>query len=190
MNRIKPNTLLNFILTFSILTMFFVSLLIPKFTVSENYVRATYIIVDINGNGDYTKIQYAIDNASDGDIIQVWEGTYFENLKINKTISLIGNSTENTIINGNQSGDVVLITADWVNISDLAITGSKNHFSSIKIENANYCNITRCYCYNNLDGNGIKLDYSSNSNIYNNNCSYNSNGIVIKNSYWLAVRLF
>jgi hypothetical protein len=35
------------------------------------------IIVDVNGHGNYTKIQNAIDNASSGDAIYVWAGTYY-----------------------------------------------------------------------------------------------------------------
>ena len=48
----------------------------------------TYI-VDISGGGDFTSIQEAIDNASSGDTIYVWEGEYFENIVVNKSISLI-----------------------------------------------------------------------------------------------------
>ncbi|MCK4695499.1 MAG: hypothetical protein KAT74_07040, partial [Candidatus Cloacimonetes bacterium] len=39
-----------------------------------------YIIVDLNGNGNYTSIQDAIYASNDGDSIIVNEGTYYENI--------------------------------------------------------------------------------------------------------------
>ncbi|MHC4537296.1 MAG: pectinesterase family protein, partial [Planctomycetota bacterium] len=67
------------------------------------------IVVDINGSGEYTSIHEAIDNADDGDTIYVLAGVYYENIIINKTITLIGNGSINTIINGSENGDVILI---------------------------------------------------------------------------------
>ena len=64
--------------------------------------------VDDSGGGDFTKIQEAIDEANDGDLIRVWEGEYYENVIVNKTVSLIGNGSADTIIDGGGSGDVVI----------------------------------------------------------------------------------
>ncbi len=61
---------------------------------------ADTIIVAKDGNGDYSSIQNAIDNATEGDIIKVWEGTYEENVVVNKTVSLIGNGSEVATIDG------------------------------------------------------------------------------------------
>jgi parallel beta-helix repeat protein len=53
------------------------------------------ITVDDGGYGDYTRIQDAIDNASDGAVIYVYNGSYYESLDIiNKDIQLIGLSYE------------------------------------------------------------------------------------------------
>ena len=45
-------------------------------------------ILYVGGNGpnNYTKIQDAIDDASNGDTIFVYNGTYYENVIINKII--------------------------------------------------------------------------------------------------------
>lgn len=59
---------------------------------------ATITIVDINGAGQFTSIQQAIDNANPGDTIQVWPGTYNEAININKDVVLQGSGYENTIL--------------------------------------------------------------------------------------------
>ena len=53
-------------------------------------VTAKTIYVDDDGTADYSNIQAAIDIANPGDIVYVYSGTYYENLDIPKTISLIG----------------------------------------------------------------------------------------------------
>ena len=58
------------------------------------------IIVNASGGGDYTHIQWAIDNASDGDNVYVKRGIYREKLHITKRISLIGEGNSSTIIDG------------------------------------------------------------------------------------------
>lgn len=76
------------------------------------------ITVDINGTGDYTEIQDAIDdpNVIDSDIIMVYPGTYEENINFNgKRIKIVSlyYYTQNysyifsTIIDGNNNGSVV-----------------------------------------------------------------------------------
>ena len=79
---------------------------------------------------NYSSIQNAIDNASDGDTIFVYNGIYNENIIVNKTIDLIGENKENTIINGyiNEIYENFLIAfyilADQVNLSSFTITNS------------------------------------------------------------------
>ena len=74
------------------------------------------VYVDDDGGKDYTSIQNAINGANEGDTIYVYNGTYDENIVVNKTINLIGASNEKTIINydKNRYGQVniILITAN------------------------------------------------------------------------------
>ena len=136
------------------------------------------IIVDCNGNGDYTKIQDAIDNASINDSIQVWDGVYFENIIINKSLSIMGNNTITTIIdNQNNIGNAIDIRVDWVNISNFKIKNIWNR-SSIWILNTSNIIIRNINC----SDNGISISNSKNITIKDNKFSNNSDGISLINS--------
>ena len=67
--------------------------------------RGETITVDDDGGADHTRIQDAIDNATGGDTIRVFNGTYYENVVVDKPVSLIGNDSVNTTIDGGGSGD-------------------------------------------------------------------------------------
>ena len=79
----------------------------------------------------YCSIQYAIDNADDGDDIKVASGEYFENILIDKEITLDwhgedinGTDTGIPIINGEGIGIVVIIRASDVIIKKCSIMNS------------------------------------------------------------------
>ena len=64
----------------------------------ENNLKQS-IIVSKNGDGDYTTIQEAVDNAPEGSIVYVKKGSYSEIINIKKELSLIGEDKANTVIN-------------------------------------------------------------------------------------------
>lgn len=70
---------------------------------------------------EYPTIKQAIQNATDGDAIIVKSGTYNESIVIDRAITLRGEDTNNTIINGNSTGTVILITHDSVTVTGLTI---------------------------------------------------------------------
>jgi parallel beta-helix repeat protein len=87
----------------------------------ESNTETNDIIVDNEGDGDYTSIQDAIDNASNGDKIMVYSGIYHENVLVNKTLTLVGvdaelgagNDTGMPILNGTGVGGTgIMIKAD------------------------------------------------------------------------------
>ena len=84
-------------------------------------------ILYVGGSGldNYTRIQDAIDNASDGDTIFVYDDSspYNENIVINKSINLIGENRYTTYIDGslNQSLSAVYISSKNVILSDFTI---------------------------------------------------------------------
>lgn len=140
------------------------------------------IFVDSKGHGNYITIQEAIDNASSGDTIYVWAGTYFENVIINKTITLIGNDTTNTTINGGGTGNVVDISADFINLTGFNITGSGiGDFAGVRLNGVDRCNITDINCFNKKYGIYLQ-SFSTENNITNNSCSNNEIGIGLIDS--------
>ena len=62
------------------------------------------IVVDVNGNGDYTTIEDGLEAAEDGDLVRIWDGTYVEyNLTIEDQIIVRGNGTS-TVVNASWEG--------------------------------------------------------------------------------------
>jgi hypothetical protein len=105
------------------------------------------LFVNKTGSGSaYTNIQDAIDSARYGDTVYVYPGTYFENLRVKKTINLTGEGYYNTKINGNGFGDVISVSQDWVNISGFTVVGAGNgpDDEEIELNDAQNCSITNC----------------------------------------------
>jgi len=79
---------------------------------SQLFVRGNTLYVGGVGPGNYTTIQDAIDDASDGDTIIVYPGIYYENqVLINKALSIKGAEWATTIIDGSDAlfADVGLV---------------------------------------------------------------------------------
>ena len=126
--------------------------------------EAATVVVDGNGNGDFTSIQDAIDNANEGDTLRVWEGRYTETIVVDKTLIIEGNGTQTSIIDGGGAGSVVNITADQVNLSGFRIedAGSTGDHSGIWL-GADWCHLSKLYLPNNRHG--IYLYQAQSNNI-------------------------
>ncbi len=75
---------------------------------------------------DYSTISAAVNHASSGDIILVKSGVYHENLLINKSLAVIGEESQNTIVIGTGGvkrgqSTVFTLAADHVKISGFTI---------------------------------------------------------------------
>jgi parallel beta-helix repeat protein len=140
--------------------------------ISENE-EGRIIYVDDDGDTNYTSIKEAINNASDGDTIYVYNGIYDEYFCINKSISLIGESKENTRIRYlpslSISKSLILILADNVTISNFTI---KNNVVPI-IDPNDSSPPTWIYDY------GIGIEVLSNNNIISGNIIQNNAGYGI-----------
>ena len=156
-----------------LIALLFLTSLIGIFLTDDTIATGSTVYVADHGNADYIKIQDAIDSVNSGDTIYVYNGYYFENLIINKTIYLIGEDKSNTTIDG--SGDnAIVISTDGAEIRDFTI---KNGTNGIMINDSRENTILDNTI---MDTNfGVYLDNKSfNNTIYNNNFINN-----IKNAY-------
>jgi parallel beta-helix repeat protein len=125
---------------------------------------------------DFQSIQEAINNANEGDVIFVRNGTYYENVFVNKTIMLIGENRETTIIDGSRTGSILYVTEDNVTVCNLTITHS--HPSQWKACGI-YVNSSNNILFNNTvaENNwGICFDEAHNNNVSSNLMFNNSFG--------------
>ncbi len=107
-----PNCLVSINLILSLIFIGIIGGLTFECVNDNSFVSAKSIIVSQFGGGDYYTIQEAIDYATSGDTIHVWAGTYYEKIIVNKTVTLIGNGSKETVIDGGGSGTVVKITTN------------------------------------------------------------------------------
>jgi len=141
--------------------------------------------VDDDGPADFSSIQEAINspNVKDGDTLFIYNGTYYENVVVNKAVSLMGENRETTIIDGSGTGKVVVITANHVTVNGFTIRNSGSNYpedNGVYVYSSNYNNITNNIITNNLFG--IRLSYSSYNTLVGNNVSNNDDGIWLYSS--------
>ena len=159
------------------------------------------------GLGNFSCIQDAIDNACDGDTVFVQNGTYYETISINKSISLIGENKVSTTIIGNYDDlkfeNVIGVenTKD-ITISGFTIIGEGGYFHDYYLRTCSGINIFKSYnctvkdvILKNLSKYGIRGRLSKNVNVANNSiydildkegCNIQfdkSNNVTIKNNY-------
>lgn len=111
-------------LNITFLSLLLTVLLISNFIIFNSNAQSPVgeiLIVDDGGEGDFTSIQSAIDNASNGDKIQIKNGVYYENnIVITKKIIIEGENQDNTIIDCNEKQGFIIGTC-CVELSNLKL---------------------------------------------------------------------
>ena len=132
-----------------------------KSTIPVNITSINMLgIHNVRTNKDFSSIQSAIDNTSalNGDIITLKDGTYTENIVINKTITLMPVSGANVILKPADTSKPV------ITINNI---GNSSTIKGLNID-SNLC--------------GIYLNSTRNNNIIENTLSDNIYGIYLDNS--------
>jgi len=135
-----------------------------------------------NTTFNYDTIQAAIDTPQTlaGHTILVDEGTYYEHVTLNKSLSLIGENRGTTIIDGNETGTVIEITASNVKVTGFTVRNSYRHYPYCGIcvgELAAGTNVS--YNIIKTNGDGVCL-MSSNNTVFGNNITKNLRGVDLK----------
>ena len=181
----------------------------------ESFVPFAYIYINNDaepgGDGSYghpfQNIQDGIDAATDGDVVFVFNGVYYENVKINKSLTLLGEESDSVIINGGRLGNTLDISASSVTIKKITVVASgttifewginvwsrdlDTYLSNIEISNCiikynrggihfqNISEITLKNCHiNNNYGSGIFFGNDPAGDVLIDNCMINDNGGV------------
>jgi parallel beta-helix repeat protein len=152
-------------------------------TILPENVRATTLFVGGGGAGNYTTIQSAIDAAGWGDTIFVYSGTYYEDIEVNESVSLVGEDRDITTIEGGTYPAVVNVTADDVSVSGFRIVynGPERWIRGLLFKSVERCSVTN----NNISSNqgfGIQFAQSQNNTIHNNIVSRSTEGIEMTQS--------
>lgn len=166
------------------------------------------ITVDDDGEAEFTNIQEAINASEDGDTVRVWEGKYYENVTVNKSITIQGNGSK-SVIRSHDVGNVVNITSDNVTfdgfkirigekrinmagvrmegnhsiLSNLTIIG---HYYGIHLVSSYFCSVNDNRI-SSCERSGIKLNISAYVTVRNNTCNLNNDdgvGIYLYLSSW------
>jgi parallel beta-helix repeat protein len=120
-------------------------------------------------------IHEGVANATAGDTIFVYNGTYYDHVTVNKMVSLVGESRNAVIVDGSGTGNVLYVTAASVNISSFSVR--KGSYGIYVVGPSNNNSITDCDLYG-CSSNGIYLSYTNNNSIMN--CHVYANGYGIR----------
>ncbi len=175
-------------LVFAVIILFIYMSITPS-SAFNNIKKSTTLVssgntlyVGGNGTGNYTRIQDAVDNASDGDTVFIYDdlSPYNENLKVNKSINLIGEDKNTTIINGNGSKWYTIFIDEGlfgVTVNGFTIVGGSR--SGISMIGSSFCIFENNVIHSNYYGIELWGEYCTDNIIRNNNISNNYIGIYI-----------
>lgn len=152
------------------------------------------LYVNADGSTGFRTIQEAVTNASYGDTIFVYSGIYNESVEIDRSLSLVGEGRDSTIIDGQNPDFVISMKTDNISISGFTIRKSYANASSAGIRMSSNSTISHnrventhlgVYLYGSMndvildnvisenDAYGISV-YFSNKNVFSRNSILNN----------------
>lgn len=159
----------------------------------DNFPRGDFLIravivpqVNVGAGQDFETIQAAVDSVWDGWTIAVHEGTYGENVTVDKSVTIKSVSgPDRTVVHTSEShpnSDVFRITASCVRLSGFTIQGSVGSGTAgVHLEDVSGCVVSGNVIKNNEYGVYVSDDCASNI-LLENVCAFNTNGIYVDGS--------
>lgn len=158
--------------------------------------NGTIIHVPLN----FTSIQAAVDNANSSDTIIISPGIYAENLIINKSLTMIGEDRDTTIIDGLSAGDAISIRSDSVTIRSLTVMSNSMGIrgNAIVVDNhgdiivddtklaGSYYGLSLAFCSYSVFSDNIIIDNTVGIELINTNNNVFSNNTISGNQQGIA----
>jgi len=148
---------------------------------TQVYAEIAYLVagtlVDDNANSSWYDaihvhtIQEGVNNASSGDTVYIYNGTYNGGISVGKTLTIVGENTDNVIVNCKGSTGFTFSVPN-INISSLTITNGTNGI----YQSSNYATISNTLITENDVG--VYLYHCNNNQILTN--VFQLNGIHVK----------
>lgn len=136
---------------------------------------------------DYAKIQWAVDNASIDDTIIVRDGTYTENVDVDKRLTIRSeNGAGNCIVNAaNPCDHVFELLVDSVIINGFTVRNATGDMitwkiAGILVTHSDHVDISDCVVESNVFG--IRADFSDYSDLTRNIVRNNTHGVYLASS--------
>jgi parallel beta-helix repeat protein len=180
-------------MSITLITLLLSPQLTPTSSLQAQAPTTQTLYVGGNGPGNYTTIQEAIDAAAPNDTIYIYHdhAPYYEHLTITKPLTLQGENKETTIIDGNNTDNVITINADHCIITGITV----QHSGANTMVDANIkLTTTQTTIYDTIiqkSGNftlGIFFNNSHNNTVYNNTFFKNGNeGVYLVNSSHILI---
>lgn len=151
---------------------------------TDGAVADTYIVDDDGGPwANYTKIQDAVDNATNGDTIRVYSGYYIERLTVSDSLTMVGNGTDETTIDGASAGRIFLIFSNEVDIAHMKLI---NGTYGIDMSHSDGFSV-RNLLIEDMNNNGIYINSSDNGEVRNSTIRQCNYGLSLRNSHWNTI---
>ena len=123
----------------------YIILIVILLLISPSFISFT----SSQSNNYNNSIEDMIDNANSGDTIYISSGIYYEHIIVDKSLTIIGDGAETTIVDGTGEDEHIFnIISDGVSISGFTIRNCSIGFSGIRV-NSNSCNIYHSNPFNN-----------------------------------------
>ncbi len=172
-----------------VISVFIISnILLLQGCIDEHHIDDKYdLYVGANINNGYSSIQNAINEASNFESIFIYDGIYNEEIIVDKSIKIFGESNDKTIIackeNQSQEISIITISVDNCTINGISINNpySNNSVIGINIKSSNN-SIINNYIYNTDRAVFIDSDYYD--SLTNNSIQFNK---IYNNEYGLYI---
>ncbi|HLE46099.1 MAG TPA: NosD domain-containing protein, partial [Thermoplasmata archaeon] len=144
--------------------------------------------VDDSGGADFTKIQDAVDFASDGFMVFVYAGTYAENVVVRKQLEITGEekqdaSTQTVVLDGGGGPVALFLGADRVVVHNLTIRNAEAGVYNDRTNNTRlYDSVVRDY------GVGVYENRTLNGWVAHNLITVGRIGVAADHAYDDAIR--